>query len=202
MEDSKTITLNVDNIDKLAKAFTGPEKDFEIKGATINDLQCSYSYELLTGKTKGDIISRKGMHVIHDDLQQAMSDLDVFLAHLDGAFAHWATNKTTLEELEAPETLQNYHVSSFKISGVEENRSVLFSGSKYVAHGTIKFDAPKIKFNGIYLYMEELESRLDKAIAQVEAYMNGKSAPQLEQQAIDFDNIDQGMADFDSAKVN
>ncbi|OPB96869.1 hypothetical protein BAS10_07415 [Elizabethkingia meningoseptica] len=158
----------------------------EIRSAAIKDLSCNYTYEILVGKTKGDVSTRKGAQVIHEDLGKAFKEMDVFLAHIDGAFASWAKNQTPIEKLEADESLANYSVSGFKISGQEENKSVILIGHKETDFGTISFDTPKIKLVSTYLYKEELNDRLIDLIKEVEAYMNGKTAPQFEQLTMDF----------------
>lgn len=99
------------------------EKMIEIRSASIKDMSCNYTYELLIGKTKGDVMNRKGAHIIHEDLDQAFSEMDVFLAHIDGAFSSWANNQTPIQDLEADEALANYGVSGFKISGSDESKS-------------------------------------------------------------------------------
>lgn len=183
---------------KFLKLINNDQKDVEIKGGTLIDGLCNYSYELLTGKTAGDEIpNRKGKHLIHEDLQSAFSAFNVFLAHLDDAYSG-NDNQTELSTLQQEPETEKYFVSSFKISGVEENRSLTISGTKYVSAGAIKFDAPKVKLSGSYLYLNQLTQALDNAIYEVEAYMNGKSAPQYEQQHMDFASEDNA---FETAKV-
>lgn len=200
MAKEKVFTIDADKFMKAAanKGFADQvEKDVEIKSASLKDALCNYGYELLTGKTKGDVIpTRRGTHIVHDDLQEAFSKFDVFLAHLDDAFTG-NDNATELSFLEGEPETQSYSVYSFKITGVEENKSLIISGSKEVSNGTITFDAPKVKLNGGYLYLTKLTEILDNAIKEVELYMNGKSAPQPEQIHIDFASED---ASFDNAK--
>lgn len=179
---------------------TESEKLFEIKKAVIKDEYCSYTYELLTGKTKGDLISRKGVHVVHEDMLNSFINLEVFLAHLDDAFSSWAINQTHIQDLEADEKLDLYHVTAFKITGTDENQSVILCGNKQVANGMISFETPKVKLQGSYLYAEELKTRLDVAIREVELYMDGKAEPQYEQASMEFPA--DGDVDFENAKLN
>jgi len=206
-EKNKVFTIDADKFMKAANnGFSNQvTKELEIKNASIKDLQCSYGYELLTGKTKGDIIGRRGIHIVHEDLNKKFSNLDVFLAHIDEVFKNDATvnNQTPLQDLEEKEETENYFVSAFKITGVEENKSVILIGTKTVAQGDISFATPKIKLGGSYLYMEELEQRLEELITEVELYMSGKTAPQLEQVEMEFDSMsEEDNSDFDEAKVN
>jgi hypothetical protein len=205
---TKTITINADKLGSIAKVMdkiTGElvQKELEIKNAGIKDMQCSYGYELLTGKTKGDIIGRKGIHVVHDDLNNAFSNLDIFLAHIDDVFSSddAVNNQTHLSTLEERDEVINYVVSAFKITGVEESKSVILSGTKTVAQGDITFSTPKIKLGGSYLYIEELELRLNSLIQEVEAYMDGKTAPQYEQSSMDFESFAEEDNSFEQGKV-
>lgn len=194
----KVFTIDADKFMNAANNVLANQvqKEVEIKSASLKDALCNYSYELLTGKTKGDSLSRKGTHIVHDDLQEAFAKFDVFLAHLDDAYTG-NDNATELSFLkEEPET-DSYSVYSFKITGVEENKSLIISGSKEVSNGTISFDAPKVKLNGGYLYLTQLTEVLENVIKEVEFYMNGKAAPQPEQMHMDFASED---ASFDNAK--
>lgn len=92
----------------------------------------------MKGPTKGDTLNRKGAHIVHDDLQITFNKLDVFLAHLDDAYTG-NTNTTPLSELESEVETEKYYVTGFKISGVEENKSVILQGWKEVDNGIIKF---------------------------------------------------------------
>ena len=194
MTKNKGITIVGNAVKELLRPF-------EIRNAVIKDACCNYGYELLTGKNKGEIIpSRKGAHFIHEDLKNAFEELDVFLAHIDGAFVSWANNQTVLSNLEEKEELAAYSVNAFKIVGVEENKSVILIGEKNTPHGSISFDTPKIKLDSIvYPYIDELNERLEIAISEVELYMDGKKAPQYEQEIIEFPEEHED--EFENAKV-
>jgi hypothetical protein len=198
MSKQKVITIDAG---KLMKAVNNGladqvQKDVEIKSASLKDSLCNYYYELLIGKMKGDGLSRKGTHIVHDDLEDAFSKFNVFLAHLDDAYTG-NDNSTELSFLESESETENYSVSSFKISGVEENKSLIISGTKYVKNGIISFDTPKVKLSGSYLYLNQLIETLENVIKEVEYYMNGKVAPQPEQVHMDFASEDNS---FDNAK--
>ncbi len=169
------------------------QKDFEIKSAGIKDHQCTYGYEILTGPTKGDMIpGRRGVHLIHDDLNESFAELSIFLMHIDDYFKNDedVNNQTPLSKLEEHEDLNRYWVTGFKVTGFDENKSLLLIGQKTVTNGLIAVVAPKIKLDGTYLYVEELNERLRIAINEVELYMNGKSAPKLEQQEMEFESFE------------
>jgi len=198
---SKVIEINAEQLEKLVD-YANEEKEIEIKSASLKDHFLTYSYELLIGVMKGDELSRKGVHIVHDDMIEAFKQLDVFLAHVDGVF-HWSNNQTPIQDLEAHEDLLLFNVSGFKITGTEENKSVILTGTKIVSIGTISFSTPKIKLdNSNYLYVEELNDRLSVVIEQVEAYMNGKTAPQFEQTALEFPSDEDAEEDFRNAIVD
>lgn len=198
MSDKEVITIDADKFSKAVNNGLADQtpKEVEIKSASLKDALCTYSYELLTGKTKGDGLSRNGKHIVHEDLEIAFDKFDVFLAHLDDAYTG-NDNATELSFLQEETETESYYVNSFSISGVEENRSLILSGYKEVSNGVIKFSAPKVKLNGNYLYLTQLTEILDNAIKEVELYMNGKSAPQPEQVYMDFASED---AAFENAK--
>jgi len=198
MGKEKVFTIDADKFIKAAnKGFADQvQKDVEIKSASLKDALCSYSYELLIGKMKGDGLSRKGTHIVHEDLEMAFSKFNVFAAHLDDAYTG-NDNSTELSVLENSTEIEKYFVSGFKISGVEENRSVSLGVTKYVTQGIFSYDTPKVKLNGGYLYLTQLTECLDNVIKEVEFYMNGKVAPQPEQMHMDFASED---ASFENAK--
>lgn len=203
---SKVIEINSDQLEKLADYAQEKEKEkeIEIKSATLKDGMCNYSYELLHGLTKGDELTRKGVHVVHEDMFTAFKQLQVFFAHVDGVF-HWANNQTHIDDLEAHDDLNKFYVSAFKITGSDENKSLILTGNKEVTIGTVSYSTPKIKLadSSTYLYIEELRDRLKVVIEQVEAYMNGKTAPQYEQLSMDFEGDSAANDDeFDNAKVD
>lgn len=179
------------------------DHQIEIRSAALKDMSCNYTYELLFGKTKGDVMKRTGAQIIHEDLDKAFSEMDVFLAHIDGAFSSWANNQTPIQDLEEHEDLNNYGVTGFKISGSDENKSVIIGGYKETGYGIIHFETPKIKLsNTPYLYVEELNDRLKLALNEVEEYMNGKTAPQYEQLEMNFEADQESEEEFENAKVD
>lgn len=172
----QTFTIDADKLDAVAELFSSQDKDVEIRGASIKDALCDYSYELLKGPTKGDVLGHKGVHIIHDDLQAAFEKMNVFFADLDDAYTGFK-DSATIEDLENESETENYSVTGFKISGVEENKSVVLIGFKQVRNGSIKFETPKVKLDGNYNYLHQLKVRLYQLIDEVEGYRNGKVAP-------------------------
>lgn len=194
----QTFTIT-DNLSQFDEQIAALDKDVEIRGAALKDALCSYSYELLKGPTKGDTLGHNGAHIIHDDLQLAFEKMNVFFAHLDDAYTG-NDNSTKLEDLEQEPETENYSVTAFKVSGVQENRSLILVGYKQVNHGVIKFETPKVNLTGNYLYLHPLKVKLYELIYEVEEYRNGKTAPQddPDQVVMTFEEEDD---DFEKGKV-
>lgn len=197
---SKTIEINAGEISELDELIIAQDKDVEIRGAVIKDAFCQYTYSLLKGPTKGDVLSHNGSHIIHDDLQSKFERLNVFFAHLDDAYTG-NKNSTSLEELEQEIETDNYSVTAFKMSGSDENKSVVLVGYKQVSAGVIKFETPKVKLSEDYLYLHPLKVRLYELIDEVDAYRLGKSAPSEDenQMYMEFSDEDE---DFESRKLD
>ncbi len=179
--------------DDIAKAL---EKPLEIKGAVLKDGFCKYSYQLMMGPTEGDILERKGAHVVHDDMTDAFEKLKVHCAVIDDVFKHSKNEIENIEDMQEHELTELFFVSAFKIGGSEESKSVIISGTKWVSEGgTIPWESPKIKFDGSYKWKEDLKECVDKCILEVEAYMNGKSQPQAEQGTLQFEASENDFAE-------
>lgn len=196
----QSITVDAEKISELDELLKSQDRDVEIKGAIIKDAFCTYTYSLLKGPTKGDILNHNGTHIIHEDLQKSFENMNVFLANLDDAYTG-IKKETPLEELEDEVETENYSVTGFKMSGSEENKSVVLIGYKQVNAGVIKFETPKVKLQGEYLYLHQLKVRLYQLIDEVEKYRDGKSAPQENpnQTYMEFSEEDN---DFELGKVD
>jgi hypothetical protein len=201
---AKTIELTQEKLDALAfsNKLQTLKEEFEIKSAKLHDLKVQYSYELLKGTTEGDVLVRKGTNLFHNDLREAFAELDVFLAHIDGAFEAWATNQTPISDLEADDKLSRYEVYDFRIQGSEENKAVILIGSKDTPYGVITFQTPKIKLeSNNYLYIEELNERLEHLQNEVLLYLSGKKDVDDSQLTMEFSStVDD--SDFDNAKLD
>lgn len=80
---NQAIVINADSLAKAADVIRDAvaiEKTLEIKSATLKDDFCNYKYELTSGPTQGDSLSRNGASIIHNDMKNAFAKLDVHLA--------------------------------------------------------------------------------------------------------------------------
>lgn len=174
---------------KLKKVETEevPVKPILITNATIKESICSYGYEINAGPCSGDQVkNRQGSQIVHEDMEKCFAALNVHLAILDDHFMgpeHMAMNMT-LDQM-ADEASQ-YFISGFKVKGQDENESFTLLGGKYVKHGSISLESPKISKTNAYPFWEELSESMAAARTEVEKYMEGKAAPKFEQTAMEF----------------
>lgn len=164
------------------------KKPVEIKGAKLKDDYCTYSYELMEGACEGDILSRKGTNIIHDDMKEAFEKLHVHLAIADDVFKYSKIEISNLDEFHNHELTELFNVSEFEIKGNVDNRSVILKGTKFISQGGyIPVEPPRIKFEGTYPFKDELYAAIELCCHEVEEYMNGKAAPVYEQTEMEFD---------------
>ncbi len=163
-------------------------KPFVITEAKMNDGFCHYTYEVKEGVNKGDIQKVKGAGLFEEDMTKAFTKLNVHLAAVDDVFLNSGISETTIAKLRGHQLTFNYSVSSIKISGEDENRSVIISGTKNVttSNGHMSVATPKIlmaKLSG-YDWYKDLTDCVANICEEVEAYKNGKcTAPVKEEQA-------------------
>ena len=169
----KTIDLPQEE-DTTTDVLEEIQKPYEITSASIKEQKCNYGYEIKTGLTAGDKIpTRKGEAVIHEDMQKAFDALRIHFAVAAGGFKHQYDELPDFDVLKDSSIIEEYHVTGYKVSGVEEDEGYTISGYTYVPLGTIDFDTPKIT-KGNYKYFDKLKEKMDVARNEVELYMNGK----------------------------
>lgn len=175
-------------------------KTIEIRGAKIKDDFCNYTYELKTGPTAGDALNRSGASIIHEDLKAAFKKLN---PHLAVICEEVDSNKINdIADYEALDLMGDYRANSiekkmlsffvtqFLIEGSGKNESVTLIGFKRLSTGDdLQLKTPKIKWAGVYQFVDELRATIDVCIAEVEEYMNGKTAPKMVQQAMEFEEV-------------
>lgn len=174
-------------------------KPLEIKEAAVKDDYCNYSYELMTGKSEGDVIVRKGAAIVHKDMLDAFEKLNVHLAVIDDAFNYSKVEIDDIDKMHDHELTGLFNVTGFKLRGNSETASVILVGTKFIKNGGyISLETPRIKFDSNYKFKNELKDAVDKCCREVEAYMNGKFAPAFEQTEMDFNEVD---AEFSNAEM-
>jgi hypothetical protein len=163
-------------------------KEVEIKSAILKDDFCNYSYELKSGITAGDELSRSGASIVHDDLKERFAQLNAHIAYMDMAYDMAKQDVIDIDDCHNNEIASMYYATGFKLSGNGENESVILTGIKHVKYGSIDIKTPKLPFDSSYPFANELRVAIDDCIAEVDAYMHGKTAPKMVQNEINFDD--------------
>lgn len=175
---------------KSIKDLIQKEKEIQIKSAILKEDFCNYSYELKTGVTAGDELSRAGASIVHDDLKEKFAQLNVHLAFLDNAYVLSKETINDIDDCHGDDIASTYFATGFKLTGSGENEAVVLTGHKHVNYGSIDVKTPKLEFQSSYPFSNELRVAIDDCIDEVDAYMHGKTAPKMVQQEMPFDNAD------------
>jgi hypothetical protein len=168
-------------------------KTIEIRGAKLKDDFCNYTYELKTGPTAGDACNRSGASIVHDDLKTAFRKLSPHLAVIcEEVDSHKISDISDYELLDPTEDWRansiekkvlQFFVTGFTLDGTGENEGVTLFGFKRLSTGDdLTLKTYKIKWSGVYDFIDDLRSVVDGIIHEVEEYMNGKAAPKMVQQ--------------------
>lgn len=161
------------------------KRNYEINEAAIKDDFCNYSYSIIDGIGVGDRHNVKGKSgTVENDMNDAFGRLRVHLAFMDDIFKH---SKTEIDDIDNMHNDQNtllYDVTGFKISGGEDNESVILIGNKYVsAGGRFNLETPKISIDdsSSYKWYNELKKEINDARLEVSLYKEGKYIPIADQ---------------------
>jgi hypothetical protein len=165
------------------------ERPLEVKSAHLKDMYCNYSYELLTGVGKGDVLTRKGSSIVHDDMRLAFKRLQVHLAIIDDTIPEY--KEASLKAIMKNDNVLKFAVSGMEITGSDTNRGVIIHGDKWcnAGSGHISIKTPKIKFDGGYVFLDDLQDAIIHIQSEVEEYMNGKVDPNNELPEFDFQDV-------------
>ncbi len=181
-----------DKINLKESGNNQPEHPIEIKGASLKDDFCNYTYELTQEPTKGDTCKRSGASIIHDDMKAAFKKLNVHLAVICEELPaediqdieHFENMDFGEEQIKGStqELVQRFTVSSFMLDGDGEKESITLVGEKRLSTGEyVKLTTPKKSWFGDYAFVNELRVAIDDLKIEVEEYMNGKAAPKMVQ---------------------
>ena len=173
------------------------EKPIEITNASIKDMLCNYGYEIKTGPGAGDKIpTRKGSSIVHEDMVERFRAMRVHMAILDDAFKYSGVEVSVPEDLDDHEVTDLFTVNGFKITGSTDNEGYIITGEKWVSYGSISLETPKITSSTGYPFFDQLQSAVEEARNEVEQYMNGKAAPDDDdnQPELPFPNMDENEA--------
>lgn len=128
--------------------------------------------------------SEKTKAPVHADLKQAFENLGIHLAIMCGYIA-----SSKVKDIATPkqELYEGFHVTSYSIGGDEDDQGVVISGHKLLPDGkAVILNTPFRRFTeseqSRYVFMDDLQDRLDRLDTEVRAYVDGSKRgadPQL-----------------------
>lgn len=157
----------------------------KIKSATIKDEFCNYTYDHRVSMGVTNKHSVKSQLKVHPDLKAAM---EAFNGHL--AVICEEVSPSEVRDISEcigtkqsiTEKLNTFKVDSFQVV----SDGVILIGEKLLTTGeAVKLQTPEVYFEGGYAFSQELYDAVLTAVAEVEAYHEGKEAPDP-QMGIDF----------------
>lgn len=112
---------------------------------------------------------------VHADLKQAFENLGIHLAIMCG---YVPSSKVKDIETPKPELSEGFHVTSYSIGGDEDDQGVVISGHKLLPDGkAVILNTPFRRFTeseqSRYVFMDDLQERLDRLDTEVRSYVDG-----------------------------
>jgi len=146
------------------------EKAKLVKGETLD-----YTYTKTDDKGAKSKGSESLKAPIHADLKQAFENLGIHLAVMCG---YVASKQVKDIETPKPELYEGFHVTSYSIGGDEDDQGVVISGHKLLPDGkAVILNTPFRRFTeseqSRYVFMDDLQERLDRLDTEVRAYVDG-----------------------------
>lgn len=171
-----------------------------LKGV-IKDGYCQYGYKNQTGTNLGKG-SHNGTGLAHPDMLNVFRNFNVHLAVVDDGFATANVAIKNVDNHHDDDLTGHYDVDGFEVTGEDETLCVILHGTKLVrsVHDRISLKTPKIPIheNSSYPWKNELKTIVENAQYEVEQYMLGKHAIEMD---ADYDP-NQTVADFVEAGSN
>lgn len=150
----------------------------QITAGAISDGKCNYSYEIVSGSGEGNVHNVKGIHIVHDDMPEALQKLNAHLACIDDVFKHKGVEIKNIDKMHNHELTGLYEVTGFKIKQAGDSEAVVLIGNKGItcSGGRVDLETPKIPLDGTssYTWYNELSEVVEALRAEVDAYHNGK----------------------------
>lgn len=162
----------------------------KIKKAKIkNNLFLQYEYQQTVGNvTNGHNTSSDAP--IHEDLRKAFRGLIPHFAFMCEEIPEKKMKQIMNGNVpDDDEFYSKFLVQSFSIGGSGDSEGVTLSGCKQVESGVVNFNSPFKKWDDDYKYMDALIDAVELAKSEVFEYMNGKQAPNA-QQEMNFEDFD------------
>jgi hypothetical protein len=202
--------------DHLATDFDDDEQEndtckVEITGAKLNGSFCNYSYDLTIGTITDSIPNRKGGGIVHSDLSLIFTKLGIHLGVICERIDKDAIKDIDFIPLHKPddegwdvypedvrlisEDASHFTVHAFEISGTGEKEGVILIGEERLSTGDyVSLKSPKKMWaENDYKFINELRVLIDDLKDEVKQYKNGKHAPRLVQQEMNFGEGENGV---------
>lgn len=188
-KENPITSQDLQNIANKVLGIDSEKRDYSITEAAVKDDFCNYSFEVLKGIGIGDKASIKPKAgTIKETLRKAFSKFNVHLAFMDDVFKNSNIEIEDIDKLHDDEHTSLYNVTGFKISGGDENESIILVGNKYISSGgRITLETPKIfihEHSG-YKWYNELKLAADIARNEVAKYKEGNYIPVVEEETED-----------------
>lgn len=170
------------------------DQKIKIMSAREKGHKCNFSFEIIEGEGIGQVHGVKAPGLVKEDLLNAFSSLSVHLAALDDAFKNMEV--TDISAMRNEEVTMGYTVSSFVLTGEEEDLKVVLKGMKYISSGKggrMALETPKIPLDesSSYKWASQLRSAIEILRVEIELYKDGK-----------YDPVDPPTEVKDSAQLN
>ena len=160
-----------------------------ITKAKVKNSQLELAYNRIDGDNNATVeVTEKLPYIVHPDLITTFIKLRKHMSKLCDLREGDVLNEDNFESFNA-EDLSNLFVSSFTISGDDENEGVVITGGKKLASGkVINLNTPFTRFTDevdTYLFEDDLYVDIQACIYEIEEYLKGKFA--VKQMEIPFD---------------
>lgn len=163
----------------------------EITKLRLHKLKNGNGLELVIDKTAaaGDKVNAVEIHkaIVHNDLFNAVQGLRVHLAMM-------AFHVKDVEDIAMPdaETFKDFSVGSYSISGADEKRGIIISGTLRKHGKAHNFNTPFYRFeepeSARYKYMDDLAAILKGIESEVASYLDGSKRGEPAQGELELDD--------------
>lgn len=193
-EAADTIELELDEakLNRLEEIqiLRNSKPKMEIKSATLRDgLFCTYAYEQHLSNDISNKTKTTSDLPVHDDLKNAFGKLNVHMAIICEDLLPAEVDLDSLEGVSesAKAIIDSFSATSIKMDGELGSDGVFISGTVKLSTGEIlKLETPKINFsNSKYALLSDLTINVYDLIEEVNLYIGGKRAPEVQQDLFD-----------------
>ncbi len=156
------------------------EQKIKIMSAREKGHKCNFSFEIIEGEGIGQVHNVKAPGLVKEDLLNAFAALNVHLAAIDDAFHDMPI--ADIADMRSEDVTLGYIVSSFVLTGEEEDLKIVLKGMKYISSGKggrMALETPKIPLDetSSYKWASSLREAIETLREEIELYKDGKYDP-------------------------